>query len=402
MHIIAGMMKRILIFFLLISLLASCKTRHDNQAVVFGSSKVESGKLARLDALKVSRLIPVDSAKISSGGDFKLVATPEEEGFYLVRIGNLEPISLVLGPADGAELTVDTTSTGISYVVEGNKSSVMLQDYHQKAEATNAVIDSLRHVLLTHRTDKDFAKIKPGIDFALDRALKDLRQFTENLIRRNPGKLASILLINQTFAGQPLFSTSDDAGLFFLVDDSLMAYLPQNSHVKEHHRRMEALHKKIADTKEAEARVGIGKRVPDLKLEDARGHKHSLDEVFGHPAILFFWASWSPESRADMQLLKQLYDQFNKQGLKVFAVSFDHNQKIWKAAIQTEKLEWINVSDPAGLQSPVKQLFSLPDTLPYYYVLDKDGKILEKTGDYSILKKSVEKIMASPAGKPGA
>jgi hypothetical protein len=54
---------------------------------------------------------------------------------------------------------------------------------------------------------------------------------------------------------------------------------------------------------------------------------------------------------------------------------------MWKAAIKTDKLNWINVSDMAGRGSALAILYKVPDDLPYMVLVDKDGNINLKTSE---------------------
>lgn len=383
-------MKRIWMFILISVFMFACKQEmQEPHAVVSGQFTGLCGEMVRLKELKIQRIIPVDSVMTNNQGSFMMEFFPQENGFYLFSVADREPVSLVIGVGDSINLVLDTSDIYGDFKVDGNKSSLMLMEYHRKTGETNRAIESLRNLLFEKQGEPGFAEIKFGIDATLDSALKRHRGFTEQLIRNNPGELASLILINKTIAGQPVFSPEDDKGLYFLIEDSLTAKYPDNSHVKAHVRRMNNFRQEKLADQEAAARVGVGREVPQFILPDIHGNSVSLSSLKENPVILFFWASWSPESRADLQMLKTIYNRHKVNGLEIFAVSLDHNQNFWKAAVENEALQWVNVCDAGGLQGPTATLFNLRDGLPYYYLIDKNGKIVHKTADFSALEESV-------------
>lgn len=389
-------MKFKLVIFLIVLFSVSCQTeKARNLALVSGKFNGTQGGQVRLEELKTGRLIAQDSAKINAKGNFQLKAFPKEAGFYILRLSNDHTVSLVLNKQDTLFLNADTATGFLDYQISGNAGSRMLELYHRKTGETLSGIDSLREVLFLKKDDQDFARIKPSIDSTLKDVLQRHRTYAEQLIRDNPAELASILLINKAIAGQPLFTTEENADLYFLIEDPLLARYPSNSHVKAHARRMDRLRQKMDAQAKAEARVGVGKDIPQLKLKDIDGRQQSLKQFQGNILILFFWASWSPESRADIQWLKSKYPEWKDSGIEIFAVSLDHKEQFWKAAVETETLQWVNVSDLAGPQGPIARLFNIPDALPFYYLIDTNGLINAKTGDFSELKNEVDAILRS-------
>lgn len=385
-------MKKVWIIVLVSMIMISCQQDRQDNAVVSGRFIGSSVETARVMELKTQRIIPVDSVLTDNKGRFVMRFLPEETGFYLFSVADRDPLSLVIGAGDSIKLVLDTTDIYIDYEIEGNKSSRMLMKYHRKTGKTKQIIDSLRNVLFENQGQPDFADIKFAIDATLHITLEQHREYAEQLIRDNPGELASLLLINKTIAGQPVFNPEEDTAIYFLVEDSLQERFPDNSHVKEHSRRMGRIREMIQAAELAESRVGIGKKVPPMKLPGINDEPVSIASLKGNPVILFFWASWSPESRADMQLLKQFYKKHQDSGLEVYAVSLDHNQRFWKAAVKTEALRWVNVCDVAGMQGPTAKLFNLTGRLPFYYLLDESGTIVNKTADFSVLEKSVQDL----------
>lgn len=380
---------------LFLMVLVSCASKENQDtAKVLGTFKGIEGRFIKLNELKTQRIIMVDSVKVGANGEFQLSTIPSEKNFYLLDFGGNQLISIILDKGELVHVKMDTSTINQSYLIDGNTDSRILQAYFLKTGQTKTKIDSLRKVLFESRSLANFVEIKTGIDTILQNTLNDHKQFTENLIRGNSTSLATILLINQSFAGKQLFNIEDNLNMHVKIDDSLMTKLPKNSHVKAHHERVKLALKRKSDEEKTEARLSPGKAVPQLKLPDTYGNLIPLSKYRGKNVILFFWASYSPECRADIQHLKVLYEKFKKlKTLEIYAVSFDHQEKFWNAAVDIENLSWVNVLDIYGMNGPVSQLFNIKNTLPCYFLIDKEGIINTKTEDFGELKDAVHELV---------
>jgi peroxiredoxin len=154
---------------------------------------------------------------------------------------------------------------------------------------------------------------------------------------------------------------------------------------------VEAALQKAEQALAAEKRTGPGQAVPAVKLPNPEGKPMALHDLKGTTTLLFFWASWSPESRADLQLLKEIYQKPGFQDFEVYAVSLDNKVHFWKAALDVENTTWVNVNEPSGLGGSLARLFNLPQNLPYYFVVDPQGIIQLKTDHFTEVKNHLRK-----------
>jgi thiol-disulfide isomerase/thioredoxin len=359
--------------------------------LVEGTITGGEGQKVRLSEMTTEAIIHFDSATVNNG-NFRLSANIAETSFFLLQLDEGLPITLILSPGETVKLIIDKTQQQIHYEIDGNFDSEILKDYYNKAGEARKQLDSLQEILFDSRILPDFSVIKNSIDATLESMLTQHNQFTRTLIETNPSSLAAILLINKSFAGRQLFVPAENLDLFQLTDEHLMAKYPENSHVVLHHRRvMVALETKMRETK-AEDRISPGQSVPSIKLFNPEGNQIALQDLKPKTVVLFFWTSWSPESRADVQLLKNLYQKMEAQDFEIFAVSLDHREHYWKAALDLENTSWINVNEPSGLGGSLARLFNLPPKLPYYFVIDSRGIIQLKTDNFSEMKSFLMKL----------
>jgi peroxiredoxin len=394
------MINKILVLFFLLLTFACSKQTENKTAVIRGVIQGHLGETLYFSELRTHSLIPLDSAKIDERGQFIFKTVPSEKGFYLLKTTTSEPIALVLDTYDTLDVMIDSTGFDLGYTLNGNEESRLLRAYHEKTRNTKTKIEALKKIRSDSRPMEQYYKIKAETDSSISACLLEHKNFADSLIRNNAGSLASLLIANQIFAGKPLFEINKYTGLHLLLDSTLMEKIPGNSHVTNHNARVNRFLQQQADQQKAISRLSPGQVIPDISLPDAEGKKQRLAAHRGKYVIVFFWASWSPESRADIQLLKNLYDNFDREDLEVYAVSLDHKEKFWRAALEIEGLAWTNVSDPSGLGGPVAGLFNLPQKLPYYFLIDKKGVIVEKTDGFSEIKKKLEKITGCASTSP--
>jgi tetratricopeptide (TPR) repeat protein len=74
--------------------------------------------------------------------------------------------------------------------------------------------------------------------------------------------------------------------------------------------------------------IKVGDQALPVQLEDLEGQEHSLAEYRDAKAILlFFWATWSQRSHAELADLAKFHAQYGDKGLQILAVNVE-NQKI--------------------------------------------------------------------------
>lgn len=377
-------------------LLFSCNSGNaPDFAVVSGTINSAGGETLKFEEIKPDKLILIDSLILDNTGSFTFKTLPAHEGFYLLRIGDENPISLVLGKGDSIQVFMDKADHRKTYQIRGNHDCNLLQDFYHETGILQTKIDSLGLVLFESKHLDSFYLINTEIEIALQKLMDGYRIYADSLIKNNTTSLASILIINQRFAGEPLFKIEDVPDLFVSINEDLSKKLPDNPHVAAHQRRVEEYQSQRALDAQNEIKISSGNIAPEISLPDVDGNLRALKDLRGNFVVLLFWASWSPESRADIQLLKKTYATFKDKGLEVYSISMDHKKKFWKAVVDLEGLQWVNVSDLSGIEGPVGNLFMLKGKLPYYFLLDKNGVILQKTSDYTELENAISEIFGS-------
>ncbi|MFK5856426.1 MAG: TlpA disulfide reductase family protein [Bacteroidota bacterium] len=121
--------------------------------------------------------------------------------------------------------------------------------------------------------------------------------------------------------------------------------------------------------------TNIGQTAPDFSLPDKDGNEKSLYDYHGQVVLIDFWASWCHFCREENPELIYLYSEYRSKGFEIVGVSLDTDRNNWLDAIQNDGIEFVQLSDLKGSDSPVVISYGVVG-IPKMVLIDKDGKIL--------------------------
>ncbi|MFK7904242.1 MAG: redoxin domain-containing protein [Chitinophagales bacterium] len=131
----------------------------------------------------------------------------------------------------------------------------------------------------------------------------------------------------------------------------------------------------------------VGQKAPTLILPDINGADSDLADLKGNYVYLHFWASWCPNSLAQLPTLTQIHNEYKDQDFKIYSVSLDGNRDAWLNAIQNYQLTW--PQHQCDFSGPFSQRLSQYNFIgtPFGYLISPDGTILEVDPDLNSYQK---------------
>jgi peroxiredoxin len=126
---------------------------------------------------------------------------------------------------------------------------------------------------------------------------------------------------------------------------------------------------------EKEVGVKVGLYAPDFTLPDKDGNDKTFSDYDGKMVLVDFWASWCHICRGENPELVSLYAEYREKGIEIIGVSIDTDRSSWLNAVQEDGIEFVQVSDLKGIESPVTKLYGVAG-VPKMVLTDQDGKIL--------------------------
>lgn len=131
-----------------------------------------------------------------------------------------------------------------------------------------------------------------------------------------------------------------------------------------------------------------------FRIKDIKGEMTSRVTTFrNQPVMLYFWASWSPESRALHEQFKELTKSLKADTkLGIIGVSLDTDVEDCKRAAQEDDIDWVQICDGKGWLGDLPTKYHVTD-LPRQFLMDRDGFIT------AIDPKDNEEILSVLEGK---
>ncbi len=137
------------------------------------------------------------------------------------------------------------------------------------------------------------------------------------------------------------------------------------------------------------AQPAKGRTAPEIILPDATGKSIPLSGLRGKTVLVEFWASWCGPCRRNNPFLSKLYHRYQSRGFEIYGISLDTEKAQWLQAIREDKIDWLQVIDPAGVVAEKWKVVYIPASI----LLDKTGKVIVINPDERKLEKELKHQM---------
>jgi hypothetical protein len=361
-----------------------------HKTIISGTFSKHPDQQLTLSEVNIRSTTPIDTTFTSDDGEFRLRLAHDSAGMYLLKLNQKNFLTLVVDQEKSIKIFSDAEEIRSNYQVEGSEDSKKLAEFEAILERNKQKVDSL---VLEYK--KIQANVNPSSTYIqMDEVYQDIFQnqvnYSRKFIEDNCNSLASLLVIDRRFGMRKILTEKEDGDYYIMLDSCLSVKYPWNKHVIEHKKRIEGILQQKAIKEHWENLLAVGKKAPDITLEDPQGKSISLHSVKGTKIIVYFWASWDKDSRMANKEMKRVYDMFAPQGLKVYAIGLESYREPWVGAINADGLDWINVTDYLNIQSAAITLFNVPKDFPYFFLLDNEMKIIFKGDSFIELNESLK------------
>lgn len=133
------------------------------------------------------------------------------------------------------------------------------------------------------------------------------------------------------------------------------------------------------DSLYAKDMLPIGALAPEMVIDSASNI--TLESLRGRYVVLHFWASWCPDCRRDMAELNELSYVYNSDSIVFVHISYDTNKEAWLKYIEDNQMLGLQISELKKMREcKTYDLFKI-HWIPAYYVLNTEGRVIERTVD---------------------
>ncbi len=374
----------IFILFAVVIIFSSCQK--SNQFTIKGKITHAEGETIYLQELLVSSTKPVGEMKIDKKGNFKFEGETGIPTYYLLKLNN-KIITLLVDSLENIVVEADAANFSRDYNIEGSPGSVLVKNLIVKLNSTEYKLDSLESLDKLYRGNADYKKLKAQWDLENDRIIREQTEFSKSFVMENPFSMASVYALYQQYRKNGSYVIGD-LQTMRTAASALNSIYPNSEHVK-------ALYQNTLDELESERAAKVqryiqeqGDNSPEIVLPDQNGKEIALSSLRGKVVLLQFWSAEDRGSRIINPVLVEAYKKYKRKGFEIYQVCVGTNRIEWVDAIDTDKLNWINVGDMNGSIHAVN-VYNVQQ-IPFNYLLDEDGVIVAK----NLKGPALDKILA--------
>ncbi|RDB04939.1 TlpA disulfide reductase family protein [Runella aurantiaca] len=319
-------------------------------------------------------LVRIDSSKVGPDKRFTFKRKELDEGtVYQLNLANAQRVIVLIEGGETIEITADGTEKGASKV-SGSQNN----DYYQQLIGMYKEMNEK-----SQKWQEEYAQAEQKKD---SKKIAKIQQDFEAASQGFTGKVKSMIPEMGTSL-VALFATNFlNPEVDFATIDALA-------------KRFEA---ERPTMKQAQVFVGNAKRMrgiqigdaaPEITLNSTQDKPVSLSSLKGKIVLIDFWASWCGPCRQENPNVVRVYNRFKDKGFEIFSVSLDRDKAAWLKAIEKDGLIWpSHVSDLKYWQSIAAQTYGV-NAIPATFLLDKDGKVIDKNLRGAALEKKLEELL---------
>ena len=380
--------KRI-VFIVLAGLIFFSSCKKSNQFKISGKISHAEGDTIYLEELLVSTTKPVEKKVIDEKGEFEFQGTAAIPTYYLLKLSDNKFITLLVDSIDNVFVEADVANFGREYVIQGSLGSIQVKELTENLNRTEHKLDSLRQLNNLYKANPEYEALKEKWNQEYTALIEEQSKFSTNFVLNNPFSMASVFALYQKYKDQSYVIR--DLQTMRTAASALNAIYPSSNLVKAlYENTLQYLRdQKAAQMKQFIEQEGVNS--PDIELPNPSGKEIALSSLRGKVVLLHFWAAEDQGSRLLNSLLADAYKKYKSKGLEIYQVNVGTNRSEWIDAIDKDNLSWINVGDLEG--SNTARLSYNIQSVPYNYLLDKEGKILAKNLTGTDLDKALAQIL---------
>ena len=345
-------------YLLLVLIFAGCKSNLDNHnfrqtklLLNISTAKNEKVYLSKVPYANEKRII-ADSQLIVSVKNtiiFKIPFEPDRQ--YEIEISKSHRTFYFIPDAEQIRIFINNING--NYNIEGSPASNSLKKFKELQSGLLSIIDSI------NKKNKNPDKIQQA-----DSLAKIINQNNYNYADTVSNAAAFIYVF-----GFINFNKNYTALKNFL--NRAVKRFPKSSEVS----LIEKQSLNMIDIYEKE--YVPGNILPSISLPDKNGNVFSTSALKGKYYLINFWAPWYPKTFSYISAAQNASGLYSSQQLQIMNVALDDDKENWKRMINMQHIGGINLIDEQMWQGVAANTLKF-DSIPFNFLVDANGKILDK------------------------
>ncbi len=387
-------------------LLISCNNSNDLQVA---NSYTISGKISGLHSGSVKL--------VSFNQDNEIYTTVDSVGFlndsFSLKgaLASSQRLTLVIEPGNWRlpffaensviKITGDTTaSEHYDYTSHGGSKGVNIKTFSIAGSKSNddymryqndkglkqfdtvfATLNKKYNAVAGKDLDAEY-KVRDQMD-SVSKILQDSQiAYIKNYAGKNPSSPVGAYLLSQ---------------VYLYMNDKPLAKIDSVLNIFNGDAKNSAYYKSVSASQDKIKALLPGRMAPDFTLLKRDSTKFNLSSMRGSYTMIDFWASWCHPCRQAIPHWKEMYNKYHNKGFDIVSVSDDYRWPDWLKAMDQEKMPWQQVCDEFPVKNKPARIGTMYMTryIPFYVLLDKDGKILVYSGSEDDIDNKLKEIFGS-------
>ena len=245
-----------IIWFLLILVTVvsvSCKRTPEAKAdeiVINGTLANSKGKIIRLSGFDGKVMHLLDSVSMDDDEPFSFRIKIKEAGFFVVSSRKNDYAILIGDKGETINLTGDALHLMATWNAKGSEETKLYLNYWNSTRMKMKRVDSITFVFRSSHMIPEYLTTRIQLDSIFNGIMEKQHEDATRFLNKNPGALASLLVIDAKFSRQPLFYEERDINYFKMLDSALSKKYSKNKLVTDFHNRVLQILKRIKNHSE--------------------------------------------------------------------------------------------------------------------------------------------------------
>ena len=359
---------------------------------VNGDVSGADGKMLYLEASGLEGIVPLDSVKLKGEGTFSFKQPrPESPEFYRLRIDD-KIINFSVDSIETIQIKAPYVDFSTTYTVEGSENSNKIKELTLKQIRLQKEVDNLLASLRSNGIGHDV--FEDSLATLLNNYKEDVKV---NYIFAAPNTAAAYFALFQKLNNYLIFdplNNKDDVKCFAAVATSLNNAFP---HAVRSKNLYNIVIKGMKNTRQPQTKALeipqdkiVETGIIDIALRDVKGNVRKLTDLKGKVVLLDFSVFQSPAGAPHNLMLRELYNEYAKQGLEIYQVSLDADEHYWKTA--ADNLPWVCVRDGNGVYSTNVAVYNVRQ-VPSFSFINGNNELKLRGEDIKDLEAAVKSLL---------